>query len=72
MSFGVSLNAFLGMRPYAATLILPILAHAGPGPIQPPGPIPTVPEVNPVWVLIPVAGAVLLFSARKQFPRRKG
>jgi hypothetical protein len=53
----------------AATLILPLLAHAGPGPIHPPGP-PVVPEVNPVWVLIPVAGAVLLFS-RRQFTRRK-
>jgi hypothetical protein len=64
----------------AATLILPILAHAGacrtgtqspPGPKSPPGPHPVVPEVNAAWVLIPVAGAVMLFSQR-QFARRKG
>jgi hypothetical protein len=32
---------------------------------------PVVPETNPLCVLIPVAGAVMLFSAR-EFARRKG
>ena len=60
----------------AATLILPILALAGPGPIggpqgpiHPPGPISgpprPVPEVNPMWVLIPLVGAVMFLSARR-------
>jgi hypothetical protein len=49
----------------ATTLILPILAYAqgsqgGQGD-------PTLAEVNAVWVLIPVAGAVLLFSARRLY-----
>jgi hypothetical protein len=60
----------------AAALTLPILAYASPGPISLPipipplRPIPIVPEVNPLWVLIPVAVAAMLFSAR-QFARRK-
>jgi hypothetical protein len=32
---------------------------------------PVVPEVNTVWVLVPVAGAVLLLSWRR-FSRAKG
>jgi hypothetical protein len=55
----------------AATLMLPSLANSQLSDLAKKRP-PKVPEVNAVWVLIPVAGAVLLFSARKQFPRRKG
>jgi hypothetical protein len=53
----------------AATLMLPSLASSQltPTPVTKP---PRLPEVNVVWVLIPVAGAALLFSAR-QFARRK-
>jgi hypothetical protein len=29
--------------------------------------IPVVPEANPVWVLVPVMGAILLFANRKKF-----
>jgi hypothetical protein len=64
-----------------ASLILPVLGYAGTdngngnngqnngkqnGHQDP----PVVPEANPVWVLIPVAGAVLLVSWRK-FSRAK-
>jgi hypothetical protein len=57
----------------AATLIIPILAYAVPKPISGPihVPVPVVPETNPLWVLIPVAVAAMLFSAR-QFAQRKG
>ena len=56
----------------AATLMLPSLANSQFSDLAKKRPPPSLPEVNAVWVLIPVAGAVLLFSARKQFPRRKG
>jgi len=54
----------------ASILLLPVLAYADPGnednnghhkKIDP----PAVPEVNTIWVLIPVAGAVMFFSARR-------
>jgi hypothetical protein len=57
----------------AASLLLPILAHAGPPPLPPPPPPghpPAVPETNAAWVLIPFFGAVLLYSWR-QFSRAK-
>ena len=55
----------------AATLILPVLAYAqnnqgGNNNNQGQNRAPVVPEVNPVWVLIPVAGAILFFSARRR------
>jgi hypothetical protein len=52
-----------------ATLILPALAYAGNGQGgngqggNGQG-IPVVPEANPVWVLVPFVGAVLLLSSR--------
>jgi hypothetical protein len=65
----------------AATLILPILAYAGTddgkgnngknnGKQYGHDKIPVVPEVNPVWVLLPFSGAVLLLSWRR-FSRAK-
>jgi hypothetical protein len=54
----------------AAILLLPVLANADPGIVDnirhhkkhdP----PAVPEVNTIWVLIPVAGAVMFLSARR-------
>jgi hypothetical protein len=47
----------------AAILLLPVLAYADPG--KPKKHPPAVPEVNTVWVLIPVVGAVMFFSARR-------
>jgi hypothetical protein len=32
--------------------------------------VPVVPEVNPVWVLLPFTGAVLLLSWRRLSPAR--
>jgi hypothetical protein len=32
--------------------------------------VSSVPEANPAWILIPFMGAVLLFSARKLFPKK--
>jgi hypothetical protein len=58
----------------AAILLLPVLAYADPGNLDNNGlhkgwgkkhDPPAVPEVNTVWVLIPVVGAVLFFSARR-------
>jgi hypothetical protein len=65
----------------AATLILPILAYAGTdngkgndgknnGHQYGHDKVPIVPEVNPVWVLLPFSGAVLLLSWRR-FSRAK-
>ena len=54
----------------AATLILPVLVHAGNnqgGNNNNQGRVPVVPETNAGWVLIPFFGAVLLFSARELF-----
>ena len=60
----------------AATLILPVLAYAqqqgGNGGNQGGnqggnGGNPVVPETNTAWVLIPLFGGVLLFSARRLF-----
>ena len=58
----------------AAILLLPVLAYADPGNLDNNGlhkgwgkkhDPPAVPEVNTIWVLIPVAGAVMFFSARR-------
>jgi hypothetical protein len=57
----------------AAILLLPVLASADPGNVDNNGlhkgwkkkDPPAVPEVNTMWVLIPVAGAVMFFSARR-------
>jgi hypothetical protein len=60
----------------AATLILPMLAYAGTdngtgnngknnGKQYGHDNVPVVPEVNPVWVLLPFSGAVLLLSWRR-------
>jgi hypothetical protein len=53
----------------AAILLLPALAYADPGNVGNNGHHkkhpPAVPEVNTIWVLIPVAGAVMFFSARR-------
>jgi hypothetical protein len=58
----------------AAILLLPILASADPGNVDNNGlhkgwnkkhDPPVVPEVNTIWVLIPVAGAVMFLSARR-------
>ena len=58
----------------AAILLLPVLAYADPGNTDNNGrhegwqkkhDPPAVPEVNTIWVLIPVVGAVLFFSARR-------
>jgi len=51
----------------AATLILPVLAHAQTAQLHPvpEPPIHPAPEANPGWVLIPFVGAVLLFSMRR-------
>ena len=57
----------------AAILLLPVLAYADPGNVDNNGlhkgwqkhDPPAVPEVNPIWVLIPVVGAVAFFSARR-------
>jgi hypothetical protein len=66
----------------AATLVLPVLAYAGTdNGIGNDGQNngqqkrhhkdpPAVPEVNPVWVLLPLSGAVLLLSWRR-FSRAK-
>jgi hypothetical protein len=53
----------------AATLVIPVLAHAQATAVRPsaPRPVPVVPEANPGLVLIPFMGAVLLFSARHIF-----
>jgi hypothetical protein len=56
----------------AATLMLPSLANSQFSDLAKKRPPPSCPEVNAVCVLVPVAGAILFFSARKQFPRRKG
>jgi hypothetical protein len=48
----------------AAILFLPVMAYADPGKPKKHDP-PAVPEVNTVWVLIPLAGALLFFSARR-------
>jgi hypothetical protein len=60
----------------SAILLLPVLAYADPGNVDNNGlhkgwhkkDPPAVPEVNTVWVLIPVVGAVLFFSARRLRP----
>jgi hypothetical protein len=63
----------------AATLALPVLAYIGKAGIDHGRDndgqnnnhqndhhhVPVVPEVNTVWVLVPVAGAVLLLSWRR-------
>jgi hypothetical protein len=56
----------------AAILLLPVLASADPGNVDSNGlhkgwqkHPPAVPEVNTIWVLIPVVGAVAFFSARR-------
>jgi hypothetical protein len=58
----------------AAILLLPVLAYADPGNLDNDGlhkgwhkkhDPPAVPEVNTIWVLIPVVGAVMFFSARR-------
>jgi hypothetical protein len=61
----------------AATLILPMLAYAGTDngtgnngknngrQYGHDKNVPVVPEVNPVWVLLPFTGAVLLLSWRR-------
>jgi hypothetical protein len=50
----------------AAILLLPVLANADSGNGKPKKhDPPVVPEVNPIWVLIPLAGAVMFFSARR-------
>jgi hypothetical protein len=57
----------------AAILLLPVLASADPGNVDNNGlhkgwqkhDPPAVPEVNTIWVLIPVVGAVAFFSARR-------
>jgi hypothetical protein len=51
----------------AAILLLPVLANADPGGNGKPKKHdpPAVPEVNTIWVLIPVAGAVMFLSARR-------
>jgi hypothetical protein len=63
----------------ATILILPALAFASGSDNQGPngqGPngqgqnVPVVPEANPVWVLVPFFGAVLLFSSRHLFGRK--
>jgi hypothetical protein len=65
----------------AATLILTTVAYAGTdngmgnggknnGKQSGHDPVPVVPEVNPVWVLVPFTGAVLLLSWRR-FSRAK-
>jgi hypothetical protein len=61
----------------SAILLLPLVAYADPGNLDNKGnhkgwgkkhDPPAVPEVNSVWVLIPVVGAVLFFSARRLRP----
>jgi hypothetical protein len=59
----------------AATAVLPILAYAGTDNGNGNGgtnngkqkghPVPAVPEVNTAWVLVPLAGAVLVYSWRR-------
>jgi hypothetical protein len=54
----------------AAILLLPVLGYADPGNGAKNGhhkkhDPPVVPEVNTIWVLIPVAGAIMFFSARR-------
>jgi hypothetical protein len=62
----------------ATILILPVLAYAGTdngngnnglnnGRQNGHDTIPVVPEANPVWVLVPFFGAVLLLSSRLLF-----
>jgi hypothetical protein len=58
----------------AASIVLPLVAYLGFG-VQnnnqnvqgqnrnTQGDVPVVPEANPVWVLIPIFGAVLLLSS---------
>jgi hypothetical protein len=57
----------------AATLILPVLAHAQQNGTKQNNPpqngtnqnVTVVPEVNTAWVLVPFLGAVLLYSWRR-------
>ena len=55
----------------ATILILPVLAYAGKQDGDSQGQnyprVPVVPEANPVWVLVPFFGAVLLLSSRHLF-----
>lgn len=65
-----------------AALVLPALAFAGNDKNKPDKPdkpekggkgdsrVPSVPEANTAWVLIPFLGLVLVFSARQFFPKK--
>jgi hypothetical protein len=63
----------------AATVVLPTLLHAGTDNGNGNGGInngkqkghPVVPEVNPAWVLVPFAGAVLIYSWRRSSRTRE-